>query len=460
MAKKFALYFSHSWRPEDVDLNLGTWKLIAERCNLLVDLPDSNQPNPPYIINRLEELLRRSDLFLAVLPYRDPENAGSIRSIAREDASLRCPPGILFEIRLAERADRPRLILFDNRTGFKPPRYQPTHAKYIGRNFSELRDYLPEIQPQLSQEIDSWLSWANYALIPRDYNASLESLVLLPNDIPFRDEALEQIRQALARANFGDPVNLGNSFTSDAELFRLLTGGGLLVADISTTDSLGVYCIAHALFIPSVRLLHQLDSATDMDKLPWVLRGHPGGYQFDIVRWREPHQLGEAVTAHAEAMLAAAKTIINYEDGRRLFESRRYANHRVFISHNLPRGGRELVDFIVAGLRGVSVNCWEYDTENRAGEDWEKKMTEELKKATHFLVLFTPTYEQSEACVKEIEWALDNLHPEKILPFLVGGRTSPHVKLKPEHHQFLDKEPKANAATVVQRVIEVLQASQ
>lgn len=60
---RFAVYFSHSWHARDVELNLQVWKELATDCALLVDRPDEPGADPPYYINRIEELLRRTDLF-------------------------------------------------------------------------------------------------------------------------------------------------------------------------------------------------------------------------------------------------------------------------------------------------------------------------------------------------------------------------------------------------------------
>ena len=63
----FALYFSHSWRPRDVDLNVSVWKALCGQCQMLVDVPDEPGANPPYYVHRIEERLQRSDLFVSVL---------------------------------------------------------------------------------------------------------------------------------------------------------------------------------------------------------------------------------------------------------------------------------------------------------------------------------------------------------------------------------------------------------
>jgi hypothetical protein len=98
---RVSVYFSHSWRPRDVDLNVRVWEALSDHCELLVDAPEEPGAHPPYYINRIEELLRRSDLFLSVLTYREPKEG----EFTLADAQLRCSPYSLFEIRLAERAE-------------------------------------------------------------------------------------------------------------------------------------------------------------------------------------------------------------------------------------------------------------------------------------------------------------------------------------------------------------------
>ena len=123
---RFSLYFSHSWRPRDVNLNVNVWEALCSECELLVDAPEEPGADPPYYINRIEELLRRSDLFVSVLTFREPRDG----DFTAADTKLRCSPYSLFEIRLAERADIPRLILYERSTGFRPPSIQRPWEAY------------------------------------------------------------------------------------------------------------------------------------------------------------------------------------------------------------------------------------------------------------------------------------------------------------------------------------------
>ena len=458
MSAKLSLYFSHSWHPTEVDLNLFCWSRAADRCNLLVDLPDEPTPDPPYYINRLEAMLRRSDLFLAVLPYRPrPDRAGA--PATRSDAGMECSPGILFEIRLAERADLPRLILYDIRTGFRAPDYTPRHARYVGQNFDELRDRVLTLGDWLAGDLDEWLSWACDHIRPRRHEHLDTPLVLLPERLPHKDQVMDQIAGALAPANYKRPVAVDGTFSHDAELGSMLASGGLLVAELSVAEEMDLYSVAHARFIPAIRLYHRPDDAPGRVTLPRLLRGHPGGYEHDVIAWTDPADLSEAIQKHAKAMMAAARTISGFEPGKPLFLRHRYKPHRVFISHNMRRDRRELVDGIIRGCKDGAINCWEYAENNQVAEKWKPHLESELEKMTHFLALFSDDYEQSGPCVFEFEWALK--HPERvtIIPFLIGGRVKPHVKINEYHHDpLLGDDPARNADRVVEKLVQLLLA--
>ena len=109
-------YFSHSWQPEDVPLNVLVWEVLAEDCKLFVDLDGAQ--SGVYYINRIEELIRKSDVFVSVLTFRKD---AKVEERHHSDYQLRCSPAALFELRLAERARKPRWVLFDDRIGLKPP---------------------------------------------------------------------------------------------------------------------------------------------------------------------------------------------------------------------------------------------------------------------------------------------------------------------------------------------------
>lgn len=285
---RFAIYFSHSWRPRDVDLNLLVLDEIAGACELLVDVPEKPGADPPYYINRIEELLRRSDLFLSVLTERDsPAGDGE------GDAALRCSPYSLFEIRLAERFNIPRLVLYERGTGFKSPRLSRPTDDYIAFDRGKV-DAVPDQRhwrtPQ--SKIRRWMGWAAEQRRPITYEPSSLAVGLLPPHTPESVSVGDQLERVLREAGY-ESVEFRAACRSNQEAFQMLCASGLAVADLGVEDPVGeqLWAVAHALCVPMIRLIREPKD------LPWLFQGHPGGYQRDIVHW-----------THAEELPALAST--------------------------------------------------------------------------------------------------------------------------------------------------------
>jgi len=190
-------------------------------------------------------------------------------------------------------------------------------------------------------------------------------------------------------------------------------------------------------------------------EVPIILRGHPGGYQQDLVQWTTYEELQAAVTGHAAAMRDTRHPITSRAEGRQHFQrvlSEGELHHRVFISHNLE--DRALVEGVVGGLRLAGVNAWEYGTENRAGQNWRDKLAQELAGATHVVAILADGYELSDACNMELDVLLAR-RDVVWLPFLYGGRTrhNPRLGRLSLHHESLSGDP-AEAARQVLRAVE------
>ena len=153
---KFAVYLSHSWEKRDVAFNLWVWDKLAPVCDLLVDKPVTQEKDPPYYISRLEELMRRCDVFTAVLTHRAAARSKQ-RAKPAGDGQLACSPWSLFEIRLAERANRPRLVLYERSTAFRRPVDTPGITYVVFDRGPG--DELPADLERIEQSIKDWLEW-------------------------------------------------------------------------------------------------------------------------------------------------------------------------------------------------------------------------------------------------------------------------------------------------------------
>jgi hypothetical protein len=448
--QQFSLYFSHSWKPRDVDLNVSVWDALCHHCELLVDAPETPGADPPYYINRIEELLRRADLFVSVLTYRetpDPDFTGP-------DARMRCSPYSLFEIRLAERVDIPRLILYERSTAFKPPKLQRPWEVYVPFDRG-VRDRLPE-QGQwkkvVEAKIDQWQTWANDHMKPASYEQSTQAVLLIDESAPLGTV----VEQCLGESGYDAVVYCGMQGQRSSEALRQLHEAGLVVAEFSTNTPLfwQLYAAAHSLGVPAVRTVAAGGAA-----LPWVLAGDPGGYYHDFVSWTNLDEVPSLVKPRMKAMFRLSPAL-GGDDGASYLQSKRYSQLFVFLSHTLKPPHRGLVENIYAKLAERRVTPFEYHEVNTAGLDWEEALKQSLQKTTHFVALLSEGYELSQTCTYEIEAILQRGPAVTILPFMVGGRSVPHPKLAHKHNTLLSSEdPEANATIVVEQVMAALEQS-
>lgn len=449
---RFALYFSHSWRPRDVNLNVSVWEALCNECELLVDAPEEPGTDPPYYINRIEELLRRSDLFVSVLTYREPRDG----DLTAADARLRCSPYSLFEIRLAERADIPRLILYERSTGFRPPAIQRPWEAYVPFDRGA-RDQLPE-QSQWTKVVEPkiryWQEWTTDHRKPASYEQSTRAAIVLDRDThgPLASVIEDCLRDGGYEPGYCDVDRLRSSTA-----LRQIREAGLVVHEfgVRSQRSEQLYAAAHAMGIPAVRLLSTRDGAG----LPWILEGEPGGYQLDIVNWTSLDDVPELVKPRIAAMFRLSPALRG-ASGADYLQSKRYAHLLVFISHTLKPPHRVLVEKIYSKLAGRRVKPFEYHEVNTAGVDWKEALNESLEKTTHFVALLSEGYELSSTCTYELDAILARKDKVAILPFMAGGRSAPHPKLSGMHNTLLaGGDPEADAEVVVEQVMSALERS-
>lgn len=449
-------YFSHSWRPAHLPLNLAVWERLSKHCHLLIDQPvqKPREKSPPWYISRIESLIRRSDVFIACVPAADvapnEERDG--------DWKLRCSPYLLFEIRLAERANLPRFILFDRESRFRPSGQPGPHARYVPCRVSELAARFQHGNEDYSMmdQLEEWLTWLDRNVTPIREDHALQWVCLLsghgkPN------ASLDMIKEAIQSAGFDDPVDLSGGFSHDAEVGQLFRALSLLVVDVSAAETLPLYHFAHALMVPSIRLHPQRNDDTD-SHLPAILRGHPAGYQLDTVALDAVESHPDELTLRARSLIQNATPISDLEEGRYELQQRGYKKHLVFISHDSKPGHRELVAEICSACRSFGIDFWEYEERNRSGEHWKNNLEQALVSMTHFIALLSETYEHSPMCVKEVACSNSRRDEVIILPFLLANRQRPNVDIRnidSAHHERLsdDKSSSRNAQAVVENIL-------
>lgn len=440
-------YFSHSWASQDVALNVIVWETIANACELYVDAEGAE--TGAYYINRLEELIRKSNVFVSVLAYRvrGHDNPGG-----RPDYQLSCSAAALFEVRLAERARKPRWVIYDDRTGFVPPAatsdlvvYTPiATAEELQRNGTTLRS-----------EGHQWLQRVGQALRSANPPRNRRAALLIDDRCQDADEVAAATSLALRRAGYAHVSTIAPVHT-DAEMVATLQSSSLLVAEVGAESLREVYGMAHAMFIPTIRFIRSSLAARD---LPRLLEGHPGGYQHDLVLGEELAALATEVEKRAEAMRDSRRPITSLSAGCAYLRRRLYRNHRVFFSHNLPAADNDLLKQVFAALDRLGVRAWEYRHNNRAGVVWQEELQLALSEATDVVFILGHEFELSPACVQELDSLLSRRGQLKSLtPFLWGGRERPTPALATLHAESLPNEKQSAARIIVDRLIPLLAA--
>jgi hypothetical protein len=262
------------------------------------------------------------------------------------------------------------------------------------------------------------------------------------------------IRSVLEDEGYTDVREVRETWT-DAQVVSTLFSSSLLVADVAEAAVWDLYAMAHALFVPTIRLAQ---SAVAENNLPWLLRGHPYGYQADLVRWTGEDDLVAAVKERAAAMRDTRRLIGTYDVGRDFLERRRFSGaHRVFISHNLKGEDRPVIEGIIGALRTRAISCWEYRSENRSGDTWRVQMQKELDDATHGVVILSDGYDVSTPCDDELTALVQKR--AILLPFFYGKRMAPNPKIDRLglHIEPLKSDPAEAGAQVAARVVGTLQ---
>ncbi len=432
---------------------MQVWEELAADCSLLVDVPEEPGADPPYYINRIEELLRRTDLFVSILTFRERREAGPVAG----GADLRCSPYSLFEIRLAERADIPRLVLYERGTGFWPPETIRPWESYI-EFFCGTRERRIELQrwtTVIQAKIQQWKAWAANHRRPASYERSRSAAILVGTSL--YEEAGELFQSSLRGGGY-KPVRCNPERQSSGEVFRILHEAGLVLAEFGTRDTRleQIYAAAHGLGLPAIRML---PVAPEPAGLPWILKGDPGGFENDIVIWSKPEDVSALVNPRIAAMDRLSEALTD-GDGLDYLQSKRYSRFFVFISHTLKGKDRALVEQIYRLLKVRHVIPFEYHQVNTAGIDWRVALDESLKKTTHFVALLDPTYEQSPTCEYELVEILKRKNEVTILPFMIAGRDKPNPNLLAMHNELLSsQDPSANAKIVVQQVMSALDSA-
>lgn len=433
-------YFSHSGREKDVPLNVFVWQTVAQDCVLYVDRDGAEKG--AYYINRLEELIRKSDVFISVLAHRANPTPNAE---ARPDYRLECSHWALFEIRLAERARKPRWIVFDDRTGFVPP---DTGSDIVVYTPIATLEELARGGKTIRNAGSGWLQRVRETLSDSARGRARRAALLIDESAADAREIRIILERALRQAGHGHVVSIDPLHT-DAEAIAILQSSGLLVAEMGASVS-DIYGMAHAMFIPTIRFIRVRPEGPD---IPRLLNGHPGGYQHDLIFVEDKQILERELTARANAMRDERRPIEGMSAGCAYLRRPLYRPHRVLFSHNVGTADADLLSNVFKNLESLGIRAWEYRHNNHAGVVWRDELKTALADATDLVFVLGKDFELSEVCTQELKTLMTRRAEfRSVTPFLWGGRDRPNPELAAFHHEHLPSDKVAAAEIIVERL--------
>ena len=401
MSARIPTYFSHSYWPEDREVNKHFWKLFWDAGFAFTVDPRSGTLSIPHI----ESLVRRTACFVGVVTHR-PE-------VDHYQAS----PYLVFEYGLAVQAGKPRLVFVERSAA----RHHYGEGERLvfdrGAIANDRQRHLAAIR-QLHEMS------AGHARMGDRERGSVG--ILLPHDGAYR-RAMPAIREVLASAGYevvAIDYDMPNPYRFIAEVDR----HDFLLIDVDNDELPSwLHPVLYGHFVPMVRLLHYETGTGPVRSLPRLLLGHA----IELVArgdelalwWSSVDELLPKLEREVRALkLPPRGEFHTLEQGMGYFNSLgRSVDATVFVSN--ANSENDVAQELCGLLRTNYVRFFHYIFENtiELGSPWPDGLRDRLRSSQLFVPLITSAYWESDVCREEYRIA-EELRRQgriRILPYFL-----------------------------------------
>lgn len=402
---RIPVYFSHSYRREDREVNDYFWRGFHDAgFSLTVD-----PVNPSLYTTRLELMMARSVGFAAVVPFREAEER------------YQCSPYILYEYGLAAQAHQPLLVLRDRRV---PPRY------FRAEGTLEV-EYDAAVLDRCSVDLDRKLG--SFYAMTAGRNTEFR---FRKGRVGIALAAGEDLAEAKGRRHFvedaldkegnevvdlvpydGDPSQLAQSADScDFVIVDLDDPRSSRIADFLLGRGTPLLKLARRGTGPIVpeRLLGSasLRRAAAADEL--------------VTYWSDAAEFESRIRLQIRRAAAIRTELTDLATGHRYFRSLGREARPVFISNADP--ANELARDLTQALYLENIPFFHYRFGNQIGwgERWNYQLDRIIAASKVFIPLIDDSYWTREYCQKEYDTAvkLEREGSITIVPMLLSGHES------------------------------------
>jgi hypothetical protein len=410
-------YFSHSYRPEDKEINLFFWQLLSQHYLYFTVDSEENRGKPMHV-SYLEWMMRRSACFVAVIPRRE------------DSPPHYCSPYQVFENGLAIRAGKPRLIfveagLNEGLFGATPDEVYP-----FRRSWKWLRQDEEQFARAAAQ-----LARRAHAFAPTE-SELMRPVALIADGTrgtAYSKDVVEAIKEVVIAQGYSFGMESPAEFSRDFLFLRRVEQYSMLISEVRqpfvALDLLG---LMHSRCIPTIRVCHLKDheSVEDMKAMMCLSNDETKGveqiqadlplifseYEIDkemepVIFWKYPEDLAEKLSVCLQKITEQRSDLTDEQQARDYFLSIGRLKGKVFISN--ARTQNDLAKLVVDELARNAIRSFHYKEEDaiRIGEEWLPEIKREIKNSIIFIALIDAEYEKSEWCTTELREAL-NLYGE------------------------------------------------
>lgn len=435
------VYFSHSYRREDRDVNSRFWRAFCDAGFSFTVDPESTSLNT----TTLELMMARSVGYAAVVTFRP------------EEERYQCSPFILYEYGLAVQAHRPRMVLLDKRV---PPRYFQAHDT-IKVEFDVAA--LDRCTDELERQLDQFRDLTSSRFSDRPYRKGRVGVALATesgNGTPGA-EARRAVIERFIDAG-GDAVTDLTAVADDPwQLAESADGCDFVVVDLDDHEALRIADFLQGRGTPLLKVARHSAASTLPERLLGSAPLRRAAAAADLVTyWGDDAQEFESRMREKISRATKDRTeLTDFTTGHRYFRSLGREARPVFVSNAGP--ANDLAKDLAQALDLENIPFFHYRFHNPIGlgQRWTDQLDRMVAASKVFVPLIDDTYWTREYCRQEYAAAvrLADAGRIAIVPGLLEGHaTGPEVPY--QGADLRDRPRQEQVKLVVSQLDELLAA--
>jgi nucleoside phosphorylase len=423
------VYFSHSYRREDRDVNDHFWHIFHDAGFSFTVDPGTTS----FFPTALELMMARSVGFAAVVTYRD------------EEERYQCSPFIMHEYGLAVQAQRPRLVLRDKRV---PPRnFESQETLSVEFDVAALGRCTHELKRQLHQ----FRIQASGRLVGHRYRRGHVGVAIqsrLDAEQGNGEGRWARVEDYLDKRGC-EPVDLVAIADDPWQLAQAADACDFAIIDIDDSKMSGIADFLLGRGTPLLKVARRNASPITPSRLlgSAPLRRATAADEL-VMYWTDQEDFESRIRQQISRAMTDRTEFTDLNTGHRYFRSLGREVKPVFVSNAAAANGlaRELANSLI--LENIPFFHYRYQNPIGLGEQWTHQLERMVAVSKVFLPLIDDSYWASEYCRREYEAAsrLSEAGRITIFPCLLPGyEKGPEIPYQGEDLCYLSPPEQVNA---------------